>query len=87
MSPCFPVVAQSGRALKKQILSGILTAILSLGAQMLPVRIRPTGLWDSLTEAEKTPNLQEMGIQPGQRLCGPGYSSLPDIPCDSMPDG
>ena len=48
--PCFPVVAQPGRALKKQILSGILTAILSLGAQMLPVRIRPTGLWDSLTE-------------------------------------
>jgi hypothetical protein len=28
-----------------------------------------------------------MGIQPGQRRCGPGYSSLPDIPCDSMPAG
>lgn len=33
---------------------------------MLPVRIRSTGLWDTLTEAGKAVNLQDMGKQPGQ---------------------
>ena len=38
-----PVVAQFGRALKKETLVGVLTADHSFGTQMLLVQIQPTG--------------------------------------------